>query len=156
MTGGSIRSTLYPCVHTTPARTSGRRSCAFSRRPHARALRSRRPAGPPSVACAAPSVRTVVIIGVPFLGLSAGVMGLQALGKVRYLIHPRSRTSDYIHVGRIKEGERQAAVVLAKSGVVDQLFVMGSLAVESVVLMKRELKPTGSVYMQLWDVRLAG
>jgi hypothetical protein len=39
---------------------------------------------------------------------------------------------------------------------VDQLFVMGSLAVESVVLMKRELKPTGSVYMQLWDVRPAG
>ena len=35
VTGNSIRSTLYPCVHTTPARTSGRRSCAFSRRPHA-------------------------------------------------------------------------------------------------------------------------
>jgi hypothetical protein len=60
-----------------------------------RELRSRRPASPPSVACAAPSVRTV-IIGVPFPCLSAGVMGLQVLGKVRYLIHPRSRTSDYI------------------------------------------------------------
>ena len=35
VTGNSIRSTLYPFVHTTPARTSGRRSCAFSRRPHA-------------------------------------------------------------------------------------------------------------------------
>ena len=61
-----------------------------------RALRSRRPASPPSVAFTAPSVRTVVIIGVTFPGLPAGVMGLQALGKVRYLIHPRSRTSDYI------------------------------------------------------------
>jgi len=121
-----------------------------------RALRSRRPASPPSIDHAAPSVRTIVIISVPFPCLSAGVMGLQALGKVRYLIHPRSRTSDYIHVGRIKEGERQAAVVLAKCGVVDQLFVMGSLAVESIVLMKSELKPTGSVYTKLWDVRPAG
>jgi 2'-5' RNA ligase len=39
---------------------------------------------------------------------------------------------------------------------VDQLFVMGSLAVESIVLMKSELKPTGSVYTKLWDVRPAG
>jgi 2'-5' RNA ligase len=30
------------------------------------------------------------------------------------------------------------------------------LAVESVVLMKSELKPTGSVYTRLWDVRLRG
>jgi 2'-5' RNA ligase len=33
---------------------------------------------------------------------------------------------------------------------------MGSLVVESVVLMKSALKPTGSVYTKLWDVRLAG
>jgi hypothetical protein len=33
---------------------------------------------------------------------------------------------------------------------------MDSLAVESVVLMKSELKPTGSVSTKLWDVRLAG
>jgi 2'-5' RNA ligase len=39
---------------------------------------------------------------------------------------------------------------------VDQLFAMGSLAVESIVLMKSELKPTGSVYTKLWDVRPAG
>ena len=45
---------------------------------------------------------------------------------------------------------------LAKCGVVDQLFVMGSLAVESVVLMKSELKPTGSVHTKLWAVRLRG
>jgi len=31
---------------------------------------------------------------------------------------------------------------------------LGSLATESVVLMQRELKPAGSVYTKLWDVRL--
>jgi 2'-5' RNA ligase len=30
------------------------------------------------------------------------------------------------------------------------------LAVESVVLMKSELRPTGSVYTKLWEVRLHG
>ena len=34
-----------------------------------------------------------------------------------------------------------------------QLILLGSLAVESVVLMKSELKPTGSVYTKLWEVR---
>jgi len=28
--------------------------------------------------------------------------------------------------------------------------------VESIALMKSELKPTGSVYTKLWDVRLSG
>jgi 2'-5' RNA ligase len=31
---------------------------------------------------------------------------------------------------------------------------VGSLAMESVVLMKSELKPTGSVYTRLWETRL--
>ena len=34
----------------------------------------------------------------------------------------------------------------------DQLFVMGLLAEESVVLMKSGLKSSGSVYTKLWDV----
>ncbi|MGQ0809782.1 MAG: hypothetical protein ACT4OO_00965 [Nitrospiraceae bacterium] len=32
----------------------------------------------------------------------------------------------------------------------------GSLAVESVMLMKSELGPTGSVYTKLWEMRLSG
>ena len=47
-------------------------------------------------------------------------------------------------------------LTLAKSGVLDRPFSLGSLAVESVVLMKSELTPTGSVYTKLWDVRLRG
>jgi hypothetical protein len=43
---GSVRSTLCPCVHTTPARTSGRRSCASSRRPHASRLEVTTPCQP--------------------------------------------------------------------------------------------------------------
>ena len=43
---------------------------------------------------------------------------------------------------------------LAQSGVLDRQLSLGSLAVESVVLMKSELKPTGSVYTKLWEVRL--
>lgn len=43
------------------------------------------------------------------------------------------------------------------AGALDRpLFLLGSLAVESVVLMKSELTPTGSVYTKLWDVRLRG
>jgi 2'-5' RNA ligase len=45
-------------------------------------------------------------------------------------------------------------LTLAKSGVLDRPLSLGSLAVESVVLMKSELKPTGSVYTKLWDVWL--
>jgi hypothetical protein len=79
-----------------------------------RALRSRRPASPPSVAWAAPSVRTIVIIGVPLPGLPAGVMGLQAPGKVRYIFTRVPQISTISHVGWVKVGARQAAVVLAK------------------------------------------
>ena len=43
---------------------------------------------------------------------------------------------------------------LAQSGVLDRQLSLGALAVESVVLMKSELKPTGSVYTKLWEVRL--
>jgi 2'-5' RNA ligase len=40
--------------------------------------------------------------------------------------------------------------------VLDRPLSLGSLAVESVVLMKSELKPTGSVYTKLWEVLLNG
>ena len=62
--------------------------------------------------------------------------------------------SPHLTLGRIRAGERQVGVALAQAGVLDRQLSLGSLAVESVVLMKSELKPTGSVYTRLWDVRL--
>lgn len=64
--------------------------------------------------------------------------------------------SPHLTLARIKNGERHVGAALAKSGVLDRPLSLGSLAVESVVLMKSELKPTGSVYTKLWDVRLSG
>ena len=64
--------------------------------------------------------------------------------------------SPHLTLARIKMGERQVGVALAKGGVLDRPLSLGSLVVESVVLMKSELKPTGSVYTRLWDVRLRG
>lgn len=62
--------------------------------------------------------------------------------------------SPHLTLARIKVGERQVGVALAKSGVLDRPLSLNSLAVESVVLMKSELKPTGSIYTKLWEVRL--
>ena len=64
--------------------------------------------------------------------------------------------SPHLTVARIKMGERHVGVALAKSGVLDRPLSLSSLAIESVVLMQSELKPTGSVYTKLWDVRLRG
>ena len=62
--------------------------------------------------------------------------------------------SPHLTLARIRVGESQVGVALAKGGVLDRPLSLGSLAVESVVLMKSELKPTGSVYTKLWEVRL--
>jgi 2'-5' RNA ligase len=62
--------------------------------------------------------------------------------------------SPHLTLARIRVGERQVGAALAKGGVLDRPLSLGSLAVESVVLMKSELKPTGSVYTKLWEVRL--
>ena len=42
------------------------------------------------------------------------------------------------------------------SGVLDHPLFLGSLAVESVGLIKSELKPTGLAHTKLWEVRLSG
>ena len=60
----------------------------------------------------------------------------------------------HLTLARIKVEERYVGVVLAKGGVLDRPLSLGSLAVESVVLMKSELKPTGSVYTKLWEVKV--
>lgn len=62
--------------------------------------------------------------------------------------------SPHLTLARVKMGERHVGVALAKSGVLDRSCSLRPLAVESVVLMKSELKPTGSVYTRLWETRL--
>ena len=79
----------------------------------------------------------------------------QACEGLRFLRETRP-FSPHLTLARIKVGERQVGVALAKGGVLDRPLSLGSLAVESVVLMKSELNPTGSVYTRLWDVRLSG
>ena len=79
----------------------------------------------------------------------------QACEGLGFLREPRP-FSPHLTVARIKMGERHVGVALAKSGVLDRPLSLGSLAMESVVLMQSELKSTGSVYTKLWDVRLNG
>ena len=62
--------------------------------------------------------------------------------------------SPHLTLARVKMGERHIGVALATSGVLDQPLSVGSLAAESVVLVKSELKPTGSIYTRLWAARL--
>jgi 2'-5' RNA ligase len=69
---------------------------------------------------------------------------------------PESRPlSPHLTLARIKAGERQLAQTLAKLGVMDRPLALGLLGVESIVLMKSELRPTGSLYTKLWEVLLA-
>jgi 2'-5' RNA ligase len=79
----------------------------------------------------------------------------QACEGLRFLRETRP-FSPHLTLARIKVGERHVGVALAKAGVLDRPLSLGSLVVEAVVLMKSELKPTGSVYTKLWDVRLSG
>jgi 2'-5' RNA ligase len=70
---------------------------------------------------------------------------------------PDSRPlSPHLTLARIKAGGREFGQAVAGSGRLDRPLTVGSLAVESVALMKSELKPTGSVYTKVWEVRLAG
>lgn len=64
--------------------------------------------------------------------------------------------SPHLTLARIKEGERQVGQALAKSGVMDRPLSLGLLDMESIVVMKSELRPTGSVYTKLWEVRFSG
>ncbi|HSN05605.1 MAG TPA: RNA 2',3'-cyclic phosphodiesterase [Nitrospira sp.] len=68
---------------------------------------------------------------------------------------PESRPlSPHLTLARIKAGERHLGQALAKSGVMDQPLSLGALPVESLVLMKSELRPAGPVYTKLWEVRV--
>jgi 2'-5' RNA ligase len=63
--------------------------------------------------------------------------------------------SPHLTLARIKEGERHVGQALAKSAVMDRPLSLGSLALGSIVLMKSELRPTGSVYTKLWEIGLS-
>jgi len=62
--------------------------------------------------------------------------------------------SPHLTLARIRVGERQVGAALAKSGVLDRPFAIGTLVMGSVALMRSELKPTGSIYTKLWEVKV--
>lgn len=62
--------------------------------------------------------------------------------------------SPHLTLARIKEGERQIGHELAQSRVLDQPVTIGLLPMQSLVMMRSELRPTGSVYTKLWDCSL--
>ena len=64
--------------------------------------------------------------------------------------------SPHLTLARIKEGERQLGQALGQSDVMDQAVVVGTLPIEAIVLIQSELRPTGSVYKKLWEVRIHG
>jgi 2'-5' RNA ligase len=66
------------------------------------------------------------------------------------------RFNPHLTLARIKNGERHVGNALAKSGAADHPVALGTLAVDAVVLMKSELRPAGSVYTKLWEVKLTG
>lgn len=59
--------------------------------------------------------------------------------------------SPHLTLARIKTGERQAGQALAKSGALDRPVALGVLTLASLVLMKSELRPSGSIYTKLWQ-----
>ena len=68
----------------------------------------------------------------------------------------RRPLNPHLTLARIKAGGRECGQALARSEMLDRQLSLDSLAVDSVALMQSELKPTGSVYTKLWDVRLSG
>jgi len=63
--------------------------------------------------------------------------------------------SPHLTLARIKGGERWVGQALIKSGAMDRPLALGSLMIGSFVLMKSELRPTGSLYTTLWEVPLS-
>ena len=77
----------------------------------------------------------------------------QACEELNFLREAKPFTP-HLTLARIKAGERQVGAALAKAGVLDRPIALGSLSVESVVLVQSELKKTGSAYTRLWEVRM--
>lgn len=62
----------------------------------------------------------------------------------------------HLTVARVREGERNAGKFLATCKLLQAPLSLGILAVQSVVLMKSELRPNGSLYTPLWSCRFGG
>ncbi|HEX2056213.1 MAG TPA: RNA 2',3'-cyclic phosphodiesterase [Nitrospiraceae bacterium] len=60
----------------------------------------------------------------------------------------------HLTLARIKDGDRPVGNGLARSGMIDRPVTLGSVPVDSIVLMKSDLRPTGSVYTKLWEVKV--
>lgn len=63
--------------------------------------------------------------------------------------------SPHLTIARIKEGEREVGQILARSGVLDRPVTLGTLPIGTIILMKSELRPSGSIYTRLWECPLA-
>lgn len=63
--------------------------------------------------------------------------------------------SPHVTVARIKGGERTMGRILATQDLLHRPLALGTLSVESVVLMQSDLRAGGSVYTPLWSCRLA-
>ena len=63
--------------------------------------------------------------------------------------------SPHLTLARIKEGERQVGQELAQCGLLDRSVTIGLLPVETLVMMRSELRPAGPVYTKLWECPLA-
>lgn len=60
----------------------------------------------------------------------------------------------HLTLARIKMGERQVGPLLAQSGVCDRPLTFGKITVESLALIKSELRPTGPRYTKIWEVKV--
>jgi 2'-5' RNA ligase len=70
-------------------------------------------------------------------------------------IPPEGRPfTPHLTIARIKDGAREIGKALTANGFLESRLEMGSMNVHEVVLMKSDLKPSGSVYTRLDTVPL--
>ncbi len=98
---------------------------------------------------------------VVWIGLSGAVEQLTrlagdldaALGEVGFAREPRL-SQPHLTLGRIKERSREVGRALSETGVLSQGGTVGTLAVNSISLMKSDLRPSGAVYTRLFEAAL--
>ena len=61
--------------------------------------------------------------------------------------------SPHLTLARMKEGVHSVGRALASSELVDRSITVGVLPVEAIALMRSELRPSGSIYTKLWELR---
>lgn len=59
--------------------------------------------------------------------------------------------SPHLTLARVKEGGRDVGRLLGQQGVLDRPLTMGSMSLQSIALIKSDLRPTGPVYTKLWE-----